>query len=546
MKKFMYLMLTTISLTSYQISKAQCNGLKGPNLLGAKGTFSAPFITVNTTAESCASAGTNSYNPIGNVGNALAGCLTPGNLVPCSDYLYTDKSGGLRPEFRYTFLKILGDKNGTNCIRGINDWKGKDHTGDGGYFMVVNGARNVAFSPVFFQIKSIQVCAGTTYEFSAWVLNLQPGIGTDSTSPSISFKVNGVVVANSGLIASTRDASWVKVGGSFTATSNVVDLQVVNATFVPGGNDLGLDDISFNVCQSQIEVVRIGSTSNCSEGNFNTLFTVTDFSQNNSWYKWQLSSDGGTTFNDITSGARATFVGNSYSLNYNIGIVNLLMNGYKYRLVVSTSLEGLLKPECLYFNDYTVLVTDCGPLPVKLTSFTGNYVNGKSLLDWKTSQEINNDRYEILRSLDGETFTKIASVKGSANGNIINNYSYEDNTLSQITSNNIFYRLKQIDLDGKVTFSSVIKIILNSKFRFDIFPNPFNTNFTLSFAATNNFNGFVEIRNNAGTLMYKQFINIKKGNNSILMNNLPNLSSGIYFVLVNNAELSLKKKLQKM
>ena len=545
MKKF-FTLLTVIILCSNQIAKSQCNGIKGPNLLGAKGTFSAPFITPNLNASNCASSGSNTFNPIGNVGNALVGCSSLGNLVPCSDYIYTDKSDGLRPEFRYTFLKTLGDRNGTNCIRGINDWKGKDHTGDGGYFMVVNGARNVGFSPIFFQIKSIPVCVGATYEFFAWVLNLQPGVGPDSTSPNVSFKVNGNVIANSGLIASTRDASWVRVGGSFTATTNTVDLQVVNSTFVPGGNDLGIDDISFNVCQSQISVVRTGSTSNCSGVNVSTTFTVTDFTQKNTWYKWQSSTDGGTSFTDISNGEQATFVGNSYPLNYNVGIINSSMNGYKYRLVVSTSLEGLLKPECLYFNDYTVLVTDCGPLPVKLTSFTGNYVNGKSLLDWKTSQEINNDRYEILRSLDGETFTKIATVKGSANGNIINKYSYEDYTLSQITSNNIFYRLKQIDLDGKVTFSSVIKIILNSKFRFDIFPNPFNTNFTLSFAATNNSNGSVEIRNNAGTLMYKQFLNIKKGNNSILMNNLPNLSSGIYFVLVNNAELSLKKKLQKM
>lgn len=541
----MVLMLSTLSFTSYQISNAQCNGLKGPNLLGAKGTFSSPFITVNTAASECISAGTFTFNPIGNIGNALVNCSVSGNAVPCSDYLYTGASDGLRPEFRYTFLKNLGDRNGTNCIRGINDWKGRDHTGDGGYFMAVNGARNIGFSPVFFQIKSIPVCRGATYEFSAWVLNLQPGVGPDPTSPNISFTVNGTVIASSGLVASTRDASWVKVGGTFTATTDSVNLQVVNNTFVAGGNDLGLDDISFNVCQSQISVARTGSTSNCSGTDINLLFTVTDNIQSNTWYKWQSSTDGGTTFNDITSGAQATFIGNSYSLNYNIGIVNSLMNGYTYRLAVSTSQVGLSNPECIYFNDFTVLVTDCGPLPVKLTSFAGRFNDGKSMLNWQTSQEINNDRFEILRSSDGIDFIKIGSVKSNANSNTNTNYTFLDNNVSQISGYTVFYKLKQVDFDGKVSYSSIIKIILGSKSKFEVFPNPFSNNFTLSFGAPKTLTGVLKIQNSAGVLVYSQSVNILKGNNSLLINNLPTLSTGIYYATIVNADLSLKIKLQK-
>src|ERR671912_2095359 len=182
MKNFYSVLLTILSISTTQLSQAQCFGTKGPNLLGAKGTFSAPFITVSTTADACISAGSNTYNPTANVGNALSGCSAPAMSLPCSDYIYTDKSNGLFNEFRYSIVKTVGNNNGFNCIKG--DWRGSDHTGDGGYFLAVNGAPNNTFSPVFYQIKSIPVCVGTTYEFSAYVINLKPGSGTSSSSPN--------------------------------------------------------------------------------------------------------------------------------------------------------------------------------------------------------------------------------------------------------------------------------------------------------------------------------------------------------------------------
>lgn len=245
MKKYYLTALASFLLAGMSAS-AQCNGVKGPNMLGAKGTFSVPAITVNNNAAACTRSGSNTYNPVGNVGKALNGCSSnPGAMKPCSDYTYTSASGGLGPEGRYSILKTIGDANGGNCIKG--DWRGQDHTGDGGYFMAVNGAPNSSTSPVFYKIKSIPVCLGATYEFSAWVINLLPGTSPAAipgSEPNISFRVNGVVIANSGPIAYHTNTTWVKVGGSFVATSDTVDLEVINATAVASGNDLGIDDIS--------------------------------------------------------------------------------------------------------------------------------------------------------------------------------------------------------------------------------------------------------------------------------------------------------------
>jgi hypothetical protein len=545
MKKFYTIVLTVLGLCTHQISNAQCNGVKGPNLLGAKGTFSAPFITVNTAAANCISSGANSFSPTGNVGNALLGCSNPGIISPCSDYAYTAVSGGLEPEFTYSILQTIGDNNGGNCIKG--DWIGKDHTGDGGYFMAVNGAPANTVSPIFYQIKTIPVCIGATYEFSAWVINMLPSTSpyaTPGTEPNVSFRVNGNVIANSGPIASNNSATWIKVTGSFVATTSVVDLEVVNATSIAIGNDLGLDDISINVCQSQVAVS--GSSSNCAGNNVSVNFTVTDNTQSNTWYKWQKSTDGGTTFLDISAAAQAIFVGNSYVLANNIGIVNTTMNGIKYRLVVSTSESGLSSPNCGFYNDYTLMVADCGPLPVKLTSFTGRYASGKSLLDWQTSQEQNSDHFEIFRSTNGQDFIKIGSVKSAGNSVSVRNYSFQDDIAGNV-GNTVYYRLKQIDIDGKAAVSSIVKLSLGTvKSSFEVYPNPFSNNFTVAFGAAKTATATLRIQNSAGNLVYSKTINVTKGNNSLMMNNLPALGSGVYYVTIYNEELNFNGKLQKL
>ncbi len=544
MKKFYAISLTVLSLCSFKNSNAQCNGIKGPNLLGAKGTFSTQFITVNSAADYCTRSGSGTNNPIGNIGSALLGCSTPGVALPCSDYTYTAKNGGLDKEFTYTLIKTIGNSTGGNCIKG--DWVGKDHTNDGGYFMAVNGAPANTYSNIFYKIKNIQVCVGATYEFSAWVINLLPASSPSATAgsePSISFKVNGQVIANSGTIAYNNSATWVRVSGSFVATTSTVELQVVNATSVAIGNDLGLDDISFNSCGSQIAVDG-PVVSNIGE-NVAVNFVVTDNSLANTWYKWQKSTDGGSSFSDITTGNQAAFNGNNYSLAYNLGIINALMNGNKYRLVVSTSQAGLSSPSCNFFNDYTLIASAAaGPLPVKLTSFTGRYSEGKAQLEWQTSQEMNSDHFELYKSTNGLDFVKVANIKSAGNSNTIKKYSYQDN--SGNSGNNVYYRLKQVDIDGKAALSSVVKLSLGSKTSVDIFPNPFGNNFTLSFGAGKTSTASLSIQNSAGSMVYSKIINVIKGNNSVLMNNLPSLGAGVYYIKVYNEELNFNGKLQKL
>jgi len=524
---------------------AQCNGVKGPNLLGAKGTFSTPAITVNTSAASCLQNGTATYSPANNVGNALTGCTSgTGSMIPCSDYTYTSASGGLGPEGRYSILKTIGDANGGNCIKG--DWRGADHTGDGGYFMAVNGAPNNTVSPVFYRIKNIPVCIGATYEFSAWVINLLPSSSSAAgagSEPNISFRVNGVVMVTSGPIAYTATPTWVKVSGSFVATTNTADLEVINATAVASGNDLGIDDISFQMCGSNIAVASQPAQF-CEGANVTATYTITDASISNKWYQYQLSTNGGATYTNIGLPMLATFSGISYVLNYNIGVVTQSMNGYKYRVAVSTDPTGLLSPSCGFFNEYTLVVPSCAPMPVSLVSFSGRYSSSSSTLDWVTSQEINNKEFELLRSTDGLKFDKIATIAGAGNTSISQKYQYQDRISGQ---GYVYYRLRQVDLDGKSTLSNIVRLSMGNDVQsLQLYPNPFTKSFTATFGAQRTAKATMQLINMKGQLVYSTTINVNKGSNAVQMNDIPNLQSGLYQVVIFNEDLKFVGRAQKL
>ena len=437
----------------------------------------------------------------------------------------------------------MGDASGSNCIHSPI-WIAADHTGDQGYFLAVNGAPDITKTPIFYQIKSIPVCIGGTYEFSAWVINMMPPGGDMNTAPSISFVVNGTdTIGTSGHIP--YDRQWHKVGGSFTATTSTVDLKVINSTFVAGGNDLGLDDISFNVCESKISVTGPAVVA---EGNtVSPVYIVTDASNTNTFYEWQVSRNSGISFTNLSLGTFA-YTNGSATLSYDITNVSSDLsqpnaNGNIYRLVVAASRVGLTNPDCHYFNDYTLVVAAGGALPVKLTSFDGTYADGVATLKWQTSQELNNDRFELYRSYDGSNFELAATIAGAGNSSLPKNYSYQDRIN---LDGNVYYKLKQIDIDGKFSFSNIVKLSsTDNNGSFKVYPNPVTNSFNVLFSASKTGVANLLIRSTNGQTVYRQSISVIKGNNSVSINGYQ-LSSGMYYISVTNDEINYNAKLQKL
>jgi hypothetical protein len=118
------------------------------------------------------------------------------------------------------------------------------------------------------------------------------------------------------------------------------------------------------------------------------------------------------------------------------------------------------------------------PLPVILTSFYAQKGEIGTDLIWSTSQEFNNDHFEIERSHDGINFEKITNVNGQGTKNSLTTYVYNDIDVNRTLV--VYYRIKQVDYDGKFEYSNVI--VLNGaegNSSIEIYPNPLDEGSTL-------------------------------------------------------------------
>ena len=109
-------------------------------------------------------------------------------------------------------------------------------------------------------------------------------------------------------------------------------------------------------------------------------------------------------------------------------------------------------------------------LPIKLTNFSAKENDGSSKLNWATSFELNNKGFNIQHSADAVTFSSVGFVKSQGNSNTTAYYNFTHYNPS-IGRN--YYRLQQIDIDGKITYSKIEMVELKkSKGSISIYPNP--------------------------------------------------------------------------
>ena len=133
----------------------------------------------------------------------------------------------------------------------------------------------------------------------------------------------------------------------------------------------------------------------------------------------------------------------------------------------------------IYFSEQAI-----SPLPVELVSFTGNLNKNCVDLKWQTKTEINNYGFDIECSVQDENnWEKIGFVEGNGNSNSPKYYIFSD---EKITFGKYYYRLKQIDNDGKFTYSNIVKVEVGDfpgDFVLDQnYPNPFNPSTSIRFA----------------------------------------------------------------
>jgi hypothetical protein len=180
---------------------------------------------------------------------------------------------------------------------------------------------------------------------------------------------------------------------------------------------------------------------------------------------------------------------------------------------------------------FTVKMKDTGPLPVTLSSFTATLSSDNIVhLNWSTSMEINCSRFVVQRSYDGINFTDIESVAGNGTTNLLHSYFAMDN--AYVTGNSIvYYRLKQIDFDGKENFSKTVSVkIKNANQSVVISPNPFRDFININYLSDKHKPLSIKLFNIEGKEILSKEIYVNQGNNYFKIENLSNLPTGNYLL----------------
>ena len=179
-----------------------------------------------------------------------------------------------------------------------------DHTG-GGAFLMVNASNN----PGDFFLQTVSnLCPNTTYEFSAWALNVVNNAAL--IKPNLTFRVestNGTILNqySTGDINVFPQPTWESFGFYFTtgpAANNVV-MRITNNAPGGNGNDLAIDDIQFRPCGPSLLIQAVGGLDTVRTCEYNqqplTYQSTLSAGYNNPAYQWQVSKDTARSWTDI-------------------------------------------------------------------------------------------------------------------------------------------------------------------------------------------------------------------------------------------------------
>ncbi|MDR6194494.1 FAD-dependent oxidoreductase [Siphonobacter sp. SORGH_AS_0500] len=186
------------------------------------------------------------------------------------------------------------------------------------------------------------------------------------------------------------------------------------------------------------------------------------------------------------------------------------------------------------------------PLPVRWLYFNAQLNSEGVLLKWATTYEKNTQKFFIQYSFDSLNFETIDVINGSGNSIMKEEYSYLDKKTAWYNKKVIYYRLKQVDMDGKFTYSNMVSInpaIDNEAISIKAYPNPFNDNISieLSRAPTSLDDNNVTLFTQDGRQVYYKKIN-EITLPAISINDLSTLRPGYYLmnVIINQRKYTLR------
>jgi hypothetical protein len=173
----------------------------------------------------------------------------------------------------------------------------------------------------------------------------------------------------------------------------------------------------------------------------------------------------------------------------------------------------------------------CTILPIVLDSFSAECIDDKVKLNWTTISEVNNDYFLIESTNDGINWVFEDRIQGQFHS--LSETKYEK--VLEKKNDTKYFRLSQIDIDGKKNIVSIIKLDCSSTDRIFSYPNPSGNSFTLyinhkAFKGQND----LKIYDLKGALVDSNHLTINSGLNQFVIEKI--LASGMYYLILENEQ----------
>lgn len=391
-----------------------------------------------------------------------------------------------------------------------------------------------------------------------------------ATAYTVMFSLDGVTFENVGNTADTATSVQIKlnystvyyyyvraVAGTDTASvacqSNATKFTTQGPPPLPVNDSCGAATV-ISAASGIVNGYTIGATPSpngavCPPAAGNPPSTPDD----DVWYSFKALQNGSGTItvrgNFDFDAVVSVYSGSCGSLTL-MSCIDTSFSGETERLTLTNLVAGQTYYIRVYDWDvdnpgtFTIFLT--GPaLPVGITQFTGEQQGSKNVLKWITATEQNNKGFEIQRSVDGSNFSSIGFISSKAvqGSSASTSYSFDD---VKPFANNNHYRLKQIDRDGKETYTNIVMLKGQRPATLQlsrIYPNPASASLNLIVTAPANDKISIVVTDFAGRVVMQKTSAIFAGDNKLSLN-VAQLSAGSYMIKAvseNGSETSLSK-----
>jgi hypothetical protein len=171
------------------------------------------------------------------------------------------------------------------------------------------------------------------------------------------------------------------------------------------------------------------------------------------------------------------------------------------------------------------------PLPATGLSTVATLNDNVATVKWSTLSEQNTSHFIVERSLNNKDFAQVGNqVQAAGTSESKREYQLQDDITAVANNNVIYYRVKLVDIDGKISYSNVVAIRLSKAAQISAWPNPFQTTIVLSVTSDKATSFNIRMMDVSGKLVRMVTHSAPKGQSQITLKDFDKLTQGIYLL----------------